>query len=174
MTDSKDLIYSEETKEIAKVNSSIESEKVLNIVINSLRGIFPSWRNAIKTQVELDNLKKEWLTAFIANKINTDAKINKGLSIARKSTSPFIPSLGQFIEWCKVPNVYIHIELDNLKHVDKTPPSEVTKMLKEKCPWYKSKKYEPAEQEQEQEKSDRQVQYDATGTYKDKPEDENQ
>lgn len=134
MNNSKELSYNQD---LALITKGQESEIVLNTVINSLRGIFPGWRNAIKTQSELDNLKKEWLAAFIDNKINTDTQINKGLSIARQSTSSFIPSLGQFIEWCKVPT--INIESVNLENVNKTSPKKVTQMLQKKCPWYKSR-----------------------------------
>lgn len=79
------------------------SEYVLNVVIKSLRSIFPGWKAAIKTQVELDNLKQQWLIAFIENNIKTDTQIQRGLAAARLSTSSFLPSIGQFIDWCKSP-----------------------------------------------------------------------
>jgi len=146
---------------VAVVNSNLESEAVLNIVLMKLKGIFPAWRNAIKSQTELDNIKREWLTAFIDNNIRTDDQIKKGLSLCRKSTSSFIPSLGQFIEWCKIPSGFEHIELTNLGNVKKLTPEQVSKKLKDDCPWYKPNKVA----EPEPEKSEKQIQYEATGSY---------
>ena len=81
-----------------------DSETVLNIVMKSVRAIYPAWRTTIKTQAELDAMKKEWLLAFIENRINSDKQINRGLSSARKDKNPFFPSIGQFVEWCKSPD----------------------------------------------------------------------
>jgi len=80
------------------------SEYVLNVVLTFLKGIFPGWRGAIKTQADLDGIKKEWLTAFVENNIKTDTQIQRGLTQARKKTSAFLPSVGQFVEWCKSPH----------------------------------------------------------------------
>ena len=79
------------------------SEAVLNIVIKSIRSIYPAWRTSIKSQAELDGLKAEWLIAFQESKISTDIQINRGLAQCRQDTNPFLPSVGQFIEWCKKP-----------------------------------------------------------------------
>lgn len=87
------------------------SENVLNVVINSLRAIFPAWRSSIKSQRELDELKKEWLIAFIENNIKTDIQINRGLKRARAETSPFMPSVGMFMSWCKPP-IQSHVEFN--------------------------------------------------------------
>ena len=91
------------------------SETVLNIVIKSIRSIYPAWRTSVKSQAELDGLKAEWLIAFQESRISTDIQINRGLAMARKDTNPFLPSVGQFIDWCK-PTHASHQEFVGLEH----------------------------------------------------------
>lgn len=170
MSDSKDLTFNEKSKEISETNNNLKSEAVLNVVINSLRGMFPGWRNAIKSTIELNNMKREWLKAFIENGIRTDTQINKGLGVARKSTSSFIPSIGQFIEWCRIPTTCTHIELDNLDNVKKVPTEELTDILNEKAVGYTSihsrKQIEEGlEIETTDEEIDKESQYKSLGTY---------
>jgi hypothetical protein len=45
-------------------------------------------------------MRQQWLIGMLENKILTDTQIDSGLAAARKSTSQFLPSIGQFIEWC--------------------------------------------------------------------------
>ena len=91
------------------------SEAVLNIVMKKIRSIYPAWRTTIKSQAELDGLKTEWLIAFQESRISTDIQINRGLAMARKDTNPFLPSSGQFIDWCK-PTHASHQEFVGLEH----------------------------------------------------------
>lgn len=97
---------------IKHTEQNIEAEElVMNVVIKSIRAIYPAWRTAIKSQAELDNMKKEWLIGFMENRIRTDIQIERGLKAARKDPNPFLPSIGQFITWCKAPD-RSHIEFD--------------------------------------------------------------
>lgn len=45
--------------------------------------------------------RTEWLKGFIENGINSDIQINAGLAKCRQHNSPFLPSIGQFVNWCK-------------------------------------------------------------------------
>ncbi len=83
--------------------SQLTEEQIVNQVMKSLRGIFPAWRNSIKTQEELNQVKSEWLIAFKENGINTSEHLEQGLRMARRCTTPYIPSVGLFIEWCQLP-----------------------------------------------------------------------
>ncbi len=100
------------------------TETILNIVIKSLRAIYPAWRTTIKSQIELDNMKKEWLKAFIENRINSDDKINRGLAQARQDIQPFLPSVGQFIKWCKKP----HASYSNCKLLETGEPVTIERV----------------------------------------------
>ncbi len=83
--------------------SSIDSqaEYCMNVVLKELRAICPAWRNAIKNQKELDDVKRIWTKAFMENGIVSMAAVQKGLVVARKNQSNFFPSVGVFIGWCQ-------------------------------------------------------------------------
>jgi len=123
----KDLTNYQENQEGAVT----PSETVLNIVMKSIKAIYPAWRTTIKSQAELDNMKREWLIGFVESNIKTDKQINRGLKLARADKNPFLPSIGQFIEWCKSPDP--SHRAFNTKLLEnkgtKLTPSEVKKML---------------------------------------------
>jgi hypothetical protein len=45
-------------------------------------------------------MRQQWLIGFLENGITSDLQINEGMAKARKYNKPFLPSVGQFIEWC--------------------------------------------------------------------------
>lgn len=49
----------------------------------------------------MNQAKAEWFKGLIENNITSDLQIDAGLSKARTHDSPFLPSIGQFIGWCK-------------------------------------------------------------------------
>lgn len=49
---------------------------------------------------EINKIKREWMVAFIENKVNP-AMLGCGVSIARIKSNKFLPTAGEFIEWCK-------------------------------------------------------------------------
>lgn len=78
-----------------------EIEKNFNILFMQLKQVFPAITTLIKTQLDLDEFKNQWLLAFKENGIRRIEQFNAGMVIARKQNSPFVPSPGQFIAWCK-------------------------------------------------------------------------
>jgi hypothetical protein len=66
-----------------------------------LKAIFPAWAVAIKDPEIESQARQEWLRGLIENGINTDGQINAGLAKCRAHNSPFLPSIGQFVDWCK-------------------------------------------------------------------------
>lgn len=77
------------------------TSKVIDHLFNSLKAIYPAWHSAYPT-IELEKLAKvTWLKAFDENDIRTASQLKLGLIVARKSESPFMPSVGQFISWIK-------------------------------------------------------------------------
>lgn len=79
-----------------------ETAKIVNALFEKLISINPAYRACWKTDEDLSAAKKEWVLAFIENNLTSFEKLKNGLKETRKSTSPFIPSPGQFIAWCKV------------------------------------------------------------------------
>ncbi|MFS1538084.1 MAG: replication protein P [Candidatus Phlomobacter fragariae] len=98
---------------VAKINrqqSFVESNKntinpplikLFNRFFDSLKVIFPASIALLKTQSEIAIFKQQWISGFAENNINSDRHINAGLRIARQRKSPFLPSVGQFVDWCQ-------------------------------------------------------------------------
>jgi hypothetical protein len=78
-----------------------QSYNVINSLFAKLAGIFPAFAKAWPTAVEFESAKKNWLLALVENDINTLAKLQIGLKKARAFGKPWVPSIGEFIEWCK-------------------------------------------------------------------------
>ena len=70
-------------------------------MFRSLKAIFPAWLAAIRDPEVEAQARAEWLKGLIENGINSDQQINAGLAKCRAHNSPFLPSIGQFITWCK-------------------------------------------------------------------------
>lgn len=96
--------------QLSKMAEGAQPERVLNddqialvnMLFVRLRAIFPaSEATAFKTAEAEAATKQEWLRAFARNGINTREQLRAGLNIAGDSTSPFWPSPGQFVSWCK-------------------------------------------------------------------------
>ncbi|OOH91889.1 hypothetical protein BMT54_01840 [Pasteurellaceae bacterium 15-036681] len=63
--------------------------------------IFPAWRTALPTDESVAEFKAFWLEELINAKIRNWKLIARGLERCKQSKNPFLPSIGQFIEWCK-------------------------------------------------------------------------
>lgn len=74
--------------------------KVINALFSEMQGAFPAWRNAFPDQDAIDQAKKTWAKALIENGVTNPQQVAMGVRKARKSSSPYFPSVGQFIEWC--------------------------------------------------------------------------
>ncbi|WP_443692636.1 replication protein P [Pseudomonas sp.] len=77
-----------------------QTADIVNTAFDKLQGIFPAWRQAWSDDAALYNAKREWIAGFIQGGINSDAQLAFGFQQARKSTSPFLPNVGQFVAWC--------------------------------------------------------------------------
>lgn len=73
----------------------------MNQVFKSLKAIFPAWLQAISDPDIEAQARSEWMKGFIENGINSDLQISAGLAKCRTHNSPFLPSIGQFVTWCK-------------------------------------------------------------------------
>lgn len=65
-----------------------------------LKSIFPAWKQAFASEVEYNETKQVWLEELFKAGVVEPMKLKHGLDLAAKSTSPFFPSVGQFIAWC--------------------------------------------------------------------------
>ena len=77
-----------------------DSAKVVNKIFDVLQGIFTAHRHAWPSGDVFEQAKREWLKAFIENDISDLNRIRFGIKKMRLMTSAFVPTVGQFIEWC--------------------------------------------------------------------------
>lgn len=58
-----------------------------------------------EAQAVLNQAKRDWLNAFMENKINDMKLIDYAFSRLLADPNPFMPTVGQFIGWCKEGNI---------------------------------------------------------------------
>lgn len=79
-----------------------EAEKLVDALFRNLKQVFPA---AVNTTFRDPNdevaAKRQWIAAFAENGIRSREQLSAGMQHARASESPFWPSPGQFISWCK-------------------------------------------------------------------------
>ncbi|MBT0726802.1 DNA replication protein [Rosenbergiella australiborealis] len=88
------------TPEPPKKPVSQQAVQVFNELFRQLKAAFPALMMSIKTQEDLDELRRQWVMAFVENGIYSIGQVNAGMKIARQQEVPFLPSPGQFISWC--------------------------------------------------------------------------
>lgn len=97
------------TKPIAKItpvrqtSSSLneETKKLFNALFIQLKATFPAALSQIRSQDDLNELRRQWVLAFIENGVRTIEQIERGMAVARQQETPFLPSPGQFVAWCQ-------------------------------------------------------------------------
>ena len=80
-----------------------QAELEVTRIFNALKGSHLGWRANIKTQAEYDNARREWLRLLLKHRLTAD-EIAQGLEMAELDKNPYLPSFGQFFEWCKTVN----------------------------------------------------------------------
>ena len=80
---------------------SRHAAQVVNDVFAELQVVFPAWKFAFPTPATVTQAKKSWSKAFIEQGIITKAQLDVGFVKARQWGKPFLPSIGQFCDWCK-------------------------------------------------------------------------
>ena len=82
------------------VNS--EAERLVDALFRQLKQVFPA-ANATSLRTDADEAaaKQQWILAFAENGIISRTQLAAGMKKARASLSPFWPSPGQFIDWCR-------------------------------------------------------------------------
>lgn len=78
-----------------------QAAQIFNELFRQLKAAFPALMTSIKDQNDLNELRRQWVLAFVENGITSIDQVNAGMKIARQQATPFLPSPGQFIAWCK-------------------------------------------------------------------------
>lgn len=77
------------------------SARVINALFAELKAVHPAWRHAWPDKVTEDAAKVSWTKAFTAAGMRSIEQIRFGIERCRQSGSPFMPSVGQFMDWCR-------------------------------------------------------------------------
>ncbi|MGY2320402.1 replication protein P [Pseudomonas azotoformans] len=78
-----------------------DTAEVVERLFRQLQAIFPAHKQAWPDDKALAAAMRSWTKGFMAAGIRTLEQIRYGIEQCRKSGSPFAPSVGQFIGWCK-------------------------------------------------------------------------
>lgn len=75
--------------------------EVVERLFRQLQAIFPAHKQAWPDDKAKAAAMRNWTMGFMAAGIRSLEQIRYGIEQCRKSGSPFAPSVGQFIGWCK-------------------------------------------------------------------------
>lgn len=79
-----------------------EAEKMVDALFKNLKQVFPAAvSTTFRNPADEVAAKRQWIAAFAENGIRSREQLSAGMQHARASESPFWPSPGQFIAWCK-------------------------------------------------------------------------
>ncbi|WP_410739047.1 replication protein P [Citrobacter sedlakii] len=95
------------------VNSA--AEKLVDMLFENLMQVFPaSTQTNLRTDGDIRVAKQQWIAAFAESGITSREQLSTGMQKARSSQSPFWPSPGQFISWCREGSGALGISVDDI------------------------------------------------------------
>ncbi|WP_052123112.1 replication protein P [Gallibacterium anatis] len=74
-------------------------ERIVNDLFKKLAASCPVLLT--RTEEQLNTLKKQWIYGFVENGINTIEQIQDGMKAVRAKENSYLPSVGEFIAYCK-------------------------------------------------------------------------
>lgn len=74
--------------------------RIVNEVLKQLIAVKPAHKQAFSARGAVAEWKRTWTQAFALHGIRTLEQIELGIKRAQLDPSPFMPSCGQFIQWC--------------------------------------------------------------------------
>jgi len=81
---------------------NMSAERLVDALFTQLKQEFPAAeQTSLRTEAQVTAAKRQWIAAFAENGIRTREQLAGGMRKARASLSPFWPSPGQFVSWCK-------------------------------------------------------------------------
>lgn len=89
------------SREQAKVINS-DAERMVDLLFSQLKQVFPaSTQTNLRSEADERTAKQQWIATFAENGIRSREQLVSGMQKARASVSPFWPSPGQFVAWCR-------------------------------------------------------------------------
>ncbi len=94
---------------------NISAERLVDALFKQLKQLFPAAEQTnLKTPAQETAAKQQWIAAFAEGGIRTREQVSAGMRHARASESPFWPSPGQFIKWCKDSKMVLGVSIDDV------------------------------------------------------------
>ena len=78
-----------------------QAAAVVNKIFNDLKAIHSAWKQALSSDLTEGDIKKQFLLGFIESGVSDLTVINDALARSRASRNPFLPTIGQFIGYCR-------------------------------------------------------------------------
>ncbi len=110
MKDMNSLINSSNlNKAISQPNSQTPEQKqviteqtihFVNRVMKTMLANSPAWSISLKGTESINDYRQQLVKAFLENSITQMSQVELGLKQIRKEPTNFLPSVGQFINWC--------------------------------------------------------------------------
>lgn len=73
----------------------------VNRVMKTILANSPAWAVSLKGTDSINDYRQQLVKAFLENSISEMSQVELGLKRIRKEPTNFLPSVGQFIAWCK-------------------------------------------------------------------------
>lgn len=94
---------------------NITAERLVDAMFKQLKQLFPAAEQTnLKTPAQETAAKQQWIAAFAEGGVRTREQVSAGMRHARASESPFWPSPGQFIKWCKDSKMVLGISIEDV------------------------------------------------------------
>lgn len=71
------------------------------MIVMRLKAIAPAWKQALSNDDDWAGYRREIVIALFENGITSLESVERGLKKARANCSPFLPSPGEFVQWCR-------------------------------------------------------------------------
>lgn len=94
---------------------NIEAARLVDKLFSQLKLVFPAAeQTALKSEANETAAKRQWIAAFAEGGISSIEQLKAGMRHARASTSPYWPSPGQFVSWCKDSATVLGVSLEDV------------------------------------------------------------
>ncbi|KAL8195939.1 UNVERIFIED_CONTAM: hypothetical protein K2H54_000245 [Gekko kuhli] len=75
--------------------------KIVSRLLEQLKAVFPAWQRAYPTEELQRSALAEWTRALVDAGCTSREQLQRGMRVARSKPHPWIPSTGEFIQWCQ-------------------------------------------------------------------------
>lgn len=83
-------------------NYTDRDRALINHLFKRLTAIYPAWKLAFPTEESVKEAKRAWIDAFINNGMSDPEYLIEGVKFCERDQQPYLPSVGQFMEWCRL------------------------------------------------------------------------